>query len=187
MGHIAQWGPKKFLLSPTKIMVFESFTTAVELKNDSENDTSGTAPTNTRGLLPRPVSFSVDYAKAAGADPLTELEEWENLVGASHPLHIGSKQFGKNPFILKKVDASEFVFSPNGDILSVFVTISLEGVASEKTSTTSGSGTSTSRTASVYNETVEKKRAMDSTASTGDRSAKKPNTANMEVRFVSKK
>lgn len=184
MTNMAQWGPKKFLLSPTKIMVLETFSTAVELKSDSENDTSGTSPTNTRGLLPRPVTFAVTYARAAGADPRTEVEEWENLVGASNPLYIGSKQFGKNSLILKKVESSEFVFSPKGDILSVFVNISMEAASSEKNSAASGSGASTSsRTASVYDETVEKRRAMGATATASDRSDRKPSAVKTEVAF----
>lgn len=185
MGQIAQWGPKKFVLSPTQIVVPTAFATTVELKSDSQNDTSGTAPTNTRGILPRPVSISVPYAKAAGVDPRAELEEWENLVGVSHPLYIGSKQFGKNSLLLKKVDSTEFVFSPNGDILSVLVNLSLEEPTSAKTSSGSGSGSgagsSAGRTPSVYNETVEKRRAMNATAPASDRSNKKPSTAKTEV------
>ena len=184
MSYIAAWGPKKFVLSPTKIITMESLTTSVELNSDSENDTSGTAPTNTRGLLPRPVTFAVTYSRAAGVDPRTEVEEWENLVGASNPLYIGSKQFGKNSLILKKVESSEFVLSPKGDVLSVFVNITMEAAASGKNSAASGSGTSTSRrTASVYDETVEKRRAMGATATASDRSDRKPSTVKTEVAF----
>ena len=113
MSNMAQWGSKNFLLSPTLIMLMENFSTSVELKADSENDTSGTSPTNTRGLVARPVSFSVTCTRAAGADPRTQLEEWENLVGQSNPLYIGGKRFGPASLMLKKVDASNFVFSPN--------------------------------------------------------------------------
>ena len=94
MSNMAQWGSKGFLLSPTKIVLMEAFSTSVELKADSESDTSGTSQTNTRGLIARPVSFSVTYTRAAGVDPRAQLEEWESLVGQSNPLYIGDKLCG---------------------------------------------------------------------------------------------
>lgn len=182
MSNMAQWGSKKFLLSPTKIILMENFSTSMELKADSENDTSGTSPTNTRGLVARPVSFSVTYTRAAGADPRAQLEEWESLIGQSNPLFIGGKRFGPQSLMLKKVDASNFVFSPKGDFLSVTVNLSLLENAGEKTSSATKSGTTT-KTASVYAETVEKRKAMAATASASDRNIKKPSASKMEVAF----
>ena len=181
MGYMAQWGPKKFLLSPTKIMLMENFSTSVELKADSENDTSGTSPTNTRGLVAQPVSFSVTYTRAAGADPRAQLEEWESLVGQSNPFYIGGKLFGPKSLMLKKVDASNFVFSPKGDFLSVTVNLSLLENSGGKTSSAAKSGTTASanKTASVYAETVAKRKAMSATASASDRNDKKPSAIRM--------
>lgn len=184
MAYMAQWGPKKFVLSPTKIIILEGLTTSVELKSDSENDTSGTSPTNTRGLVLRPVSFTVTYTKAAGTDPRAQLAEWESLVGKSYPLYVGDKKFVANSLILNKVDFSNYVLSPKGEILSVSVSVSMTEDAGGKTSKTtktstasttaaSGSSTSANRAASVYADTVAKKKAMGTTASASDRSAKK--------------
>lgn len=178
MSYMAQWGSKGFLLSPTKIILMEDFSTSVELKADSENDTSGTSPTNTRGLVARPISFSVTYTRAAGVDPRTQLEEWENLVGQSNPLYIGGKRFGPSSLILQKVDSSNFVLSPKGEFLSVTVKLSFvenSGGKTSSTAKTSSKTTSTgSKAASVYAETVENRRAMNATASASDRNAKKP-------------
>lgn len=184
MAYMAQWGPKKFVLSPTKIIILEGLTTSVELKSDSENDTSGTAATNTRGLVLRPVSFSVTYTKAAGTDPMAQLTEWESLVGKSHPLYLGDKKLGASSLILNKVDSSNYVFSPKGEVLSVTVNIQMTEDAGGKTSKTtttsktsttkaSTSSTSASRAASVYADTVAKKKAMNTTASPADKAAKK--------------
>lgn len=180
MANMAQWGSKKFFLSPTIIMLLENFSTSVELKADSENDTSGTSPTNTRGLVARPVSFSVTYTRAAGTDPRAQLEEWESLVGQSNPFYIGGKLFGPQSLMLKKVDASNFVFSPKGDFLSVTVNLSMIENAGKKTSSATNSGTTT-KTASVYAETVAKRKAMSATASPSDRNIKKPSASKMEV------
>lgn len=183
MSYMAQWGPKGFLISPTKIAVLANFSTSVELKADSENDTSGTSPTNTRGLLARPVSFSVTYTRAAGVDPRAQLEEWESLVGQSNPLYIGEKRFGPSSLILNKVDSSEFVFSPKGDFLSVTVNLSFVEKSVSNTSGTTKASASTATTqnasagsasGSVYADTVAKRKAMNATASAKDKSTKKP-------------
>ena len=184
MPNMAQWGPMEFLLSPTRIILMENFSTSVELKKDSENDTSGTAPTNTRGLIARPVSFSVTYTRAAGVDPRTMLGQWEGLVGQSNPLHIGGKLFGPSSLILQKVNASNFVFSPKGDFLSVTVNLSFVENSGGNTSTTSKTTTNkTTPTGSVYAETVAKRKAMEATASTSDRANKKPSAGVREVAF----
>ena len=181
MSNMAQWGSKKFLLSPTIIMLMENFSTSVELKADSENDTSGTSPTNTRGLVARPVSFSVTYTRAAGADPRTQLEEWESLVGQSNPLYIGGKRFGPTSLILQKVDASNFVFSPNGDFLSL--TVALSFVENSAVKTSASATTPKSKVASIYAEASAKSKAMNATASASDKNAKKLREIKMGVAY----
>lgn len=180
MSNMAQWGPKEFLLSPTKIILMENFSTSVELKADSENDTSGTSPTNTRGLVARPVSFSVTYTRAAGVDPRAQVEEWESLVGQSNPLYIGDKRFGPSSLLLKKVDSSNLVMSPKGDFLSVTVNLSFvensggKTASATKTTTTKKKTSTGNNTASIYAEAKSKQKAMNATASASDKNAKKP-------------
>ena len=162
MSYIARWGPKMFLVSPSKIVPFDDFSTSAELKKDSENDTSGKSPTNTRGLMLRPVSFSVSYYRATGTDPRAQLEEWESLVGKSNPLYIGGKRFGPNSLILTKVDASDFAFTPRGDLTGVTLKISMEEDADGKTTNV----VDPSYTSAAD---MEKKKAMNATASAADR------------------
>lgn len=180
MSYMAVWGPKGFLISPTKIVTLDDFSSSVELKSDSENDTSGKSPTNTRGLIPQIIEFSVTYTRAAGTDPRTQLEEWQSLVGEMYPLYIGDKRFGPSYLILKAVSSEDYVFSAKGDILSVTIGISLEeytgSASSAATRTTSSNSSNNSnqqsaadRAASVYEDTVERQRAMDATASASDR------------------
>ena len=162
MSYGARWGPKRFHTSPSQIIPFNDFSTSVELKSDSKNDTSGKSPQNTRGLLLRPFSFSVPYYRASGTDPRAQLTEWESLVGQSYPLYIGGKRFGPNSMILKKVDASDFAISPNGDITGVVLKISMEEDANGKTTNVIDSSYTTS-------SSEEKKKAMNATASAEDR------------------
>ena len=176
MATIAKWGSMEFMISPTKIMMLENFSTSVELKADSENDTSGTSPTNTRGFVARPVSFSVTYTRAAGVDPRSQLEQWEGQVGKSNPLYIGGSRFGPASLMLNKADSSNYVFSPKGDILSVTVNLSFveNTTVGSKTSTAKKKTTaSSSKAGSVYADTVAKQKAMNATASASDRNTKK--------------
>ena len=60
MAYMVKWGPKGFLVSPSKVVPFDGFSTDMKLKADSENDTSGTEPTNTRGRELRTISLRPD-------------------------------------------------------------------------------------------------------------------------------
>lgn len=183
MSYMARWGPKGFLISPTKIVSMENLRTTVTLKSDSENDTSGTSPTNTRGREAIPVTFNVKYIRAAGVDPRAQKEEWESLVGQSYPLYVGDKRFGPELLTLKEVDF-EITLSNNGDFLIVEATISLEEYSEgKKSNLKSNSGSSAassqqsasaSKAASTYEATVEKQRAMNAAPSTADRARHSP-------------
>lgn len=190
MKYLAKWGPKGFLISPSKIVPFNDFATTVALKADSENDTSGTAPTNTRGLELQQMNFSTTYLRAAGVDPRAQWEEWQSLVGKVHPLLIEGRQFGPKKMLLKEVSLSAVEFNNTGAFLSATVSIVLQEYAEKKagtsssgtsssgaTSTASGATTNaaTSQAAAVYAATVAaKKEALNTTASKTDKASKKP-------------
>lgn len=181
MSYMARWGPKGFLISPTKIVAMEELRTTVTLKSDSENDTSGTSPTNTRGREAIPVTFSVKYIRAAGVDPRAQKEEWESLVGQSYPLYVGDKRFGPELLTLKEVDC-EITLSNNGDFLMVEATIFLEEYSEgKKSNLTSNSGApsvstsdSASSAAETYAATVEKRRAMNAAPSNTEKARLSP-------------
>lgn len=190
MTFIARWGPKGFLTSPTKIVPFNGFSTSLALKADSENDTSGTNPTNTRGRELRPISFETTYFSAAGVDPRAQVEEWESLLGQSHPLYIGEKRFGPAKMKLTAVSTSEVQMTATGKWISCKVAMTLEEYSEGKTSalvdskgnkaaapsnSTSGGGSARAQKAtSNYKATIAaKKAAMDATASKSDKAQKK--------------
>ena len=49
MEYTALWGPKGFIISPTKIVPLLNLSTSFAVKSESGNDTSGAATTNTMG------------------------------------------------------------------------------------------------------------------------------------------
>ena len=184
MTYTARWGKKGFLTSPTKVVPFQDFKTGVALKTDSENDTSGTNPTNTRGLEAQTITFSTTYMRAAGVDPRAQYEEWCGEIGKSYPLYIGNKRFGPAKMMLTKVDIADQLLTPSGEFAMISLSLTLAEPSKfdkKKTSTKSKSSSGTeidkasaNKAASVYAATVaEKKAALNTTASKTDKQQKK--------------
>ena len=177
MQYLAKWGPKGFLVSPNKIVPFEGFSTSFKTKDDSNNDTSGKAKTNTRGKELISMSFETTYLRAAGTDPRSQIEEWKSLLDKSYPLIIGGERFGPNKMQLKQVDVSDCLFSNTGKMLKVKIKITLKEDAGSATSTkakSSSSSSASSKAKATYEKTVaEKRAAMNATASKEDKAEKK--------------
>lgn len=174
MGYLAQWGRKGFIISPNKIVPFNNLSTTVSLKADSENDTSGTPATNTRGLEAQVITLSTVYLRAAGTSPREQFEEWTTLVGSANPLYIQGKRFGPPKLQLTSVSLSGAVFNNDGIMLKAEVSITLTEYPDKNASTQSKAASST-KAASVYKSTVAAKtEAMNATASTIDKADKKP-------------
>lgn len=171
MEYKARWGSFGFLVSPSKIVPFDNFSTSIALKTDNGNDTSGTAATNTRGLELQSMSFSTKYMRALGVDPRERLEAWQSQVGNAYPLYIGNKRFGPKKMMLTGVNVSELILNNDGSFLSVTLDITLQ----EDSSSSSSTKTTSSQAASVYEQTVAKKKAeaMNTTASASDKASKK--------------
>jgi len=178
MRYMATWGPKGFLVSSKKVVVMEDLTTSLSLKEDSENDTSGTQPTNTRGRELRPITFKVTYLAAAGVDPRGQILEWEAQLGNAYPLIIGGKRFGPAKMKLTKVDTSDILLTNTGAFLRATVSITLEEYSGGKTSQlvkNNNASSSNNAKAKVQAQVA----ALNATASKTDKAAKKTtNTKN---------
>lgn len=183
MEYTALWGPKGFIVSPSKIVPLLNLTTSFAVKSDSGNDTSGTATTNTRGRELQSVSLSTLYVRGAGVDPRGQIAEWEAEVGNAYPLYIQGERFGPNKLMLKKVDVSDILLSNTGKFLQAAVALEFEEYSDGKetsttrtaTATATTSDTAATKSAQVYNSVVEqKKTALNATAKPLDKAAKKP-------------
>ena len=184
MEYTALWGPKGFIVSPSKIVPLLNLSTSFAVKTDSGNDTSGTATTNTKGRDLQSVSLSTLYVRGAGVDPRGQIAEWEALVGKSYPLYIEGQRFGPPKLMLKSVDISDVLLSNTGKFLQCAVALKFEEYSNETTKSTTPVKTtpSNSKAAEVYNSLTDKKNtALNATANLADREAKKP-TAKGAVR-----
>ena len=199
MGNMAKWGSKVFKVSPSKVLPIEGLTTTVSVKSDTQNDTSGTNKSNSKGLELQPVEFSATYLRALGVDPLAELNSWNSLVGKTNPLYIGGKKFGPAKLTLKKVAASDILLSTvDGTMIQCTLKFSFEqyskqtgtssGTSTKSTSSSSKKSTSSSssskktttsstsaskKAAATYAATVAKQKALKAAASKEDKAAKK--------------
>lgn len=179
MTYTARWGPKGFLVSPTKIVPFDGLSASVAVKSNGD---SGSAPTDTRGLEAQKIAFSVTYLRSVGVDPRAQFEEWKSLVGQAHPLYIGEKRFGPAKMMLSGVEMSDVLLTNSGEFLKLTLSISLEehvsdpatkarsSSGSKSASASASSNTTASNAAAVYEQTVaEKQAALNAGASSGDR------------------
>ena len=175
MGYMATWGPKGFIVSTKKIAVMEGLSTSLSLKQDSENDTSGTQTTNTRGRELRPITFKVTYLAAAGVDPRGQIDEWEAQLGNAYPLIIGGKRFGAEKMKLTKVETSDILLSNSGGFIRAVISITLEEYSDGKVSKLISSGTSAKKAKSAKAKAAieEQVAALNATASASDRASKK--------------
>lgn len=180
MQYTALWGPKGFIISPTKIVPLLNLSTTFAVKSDTGNSAGGSATTNKRGRELQPVSLSTVYVRAAGVDPRGQIAEWEKLVGKSYPLYIEGKRFGPNKLMLKSVDASDILLNNEGKMLKVAIALKFEEYADGKATSTTRSSTvksessnnaSSQKAEQVFNSV---KAAMNATASAQDRAEKKP-------------
>lgn len=141
MEYTAKWGPKGFVVSPTKIVPFDDFSASYSY--DAE-----------KGADPVKVALSTTYIKAAGVDPRAQVEEWTSQIGKKYPLYIEGKRFGPLLLVLTKVDVSDLLVSNSGAFLRVTVTIALEEYSySTTSSTTTSSTTTSSNTGTTYTTT----------------------------------
>ena len=134
MAVQAKWGKKMFVISPSKITAISDFATSYKMKSDTNDDTSGTKKTNTRGREPEEVSFSVKYLAAAGASPRNDFTKWRALVGKKEFLYIGSTKYGTHKFQLSSADISDVILDNKGRTLQAVVTLHFTEVLPTKKS-----------------------------------------------------
>lgn len=185
MGYTAKWGPKGFIVSPTKIVPLLNLSTSFSVKSDSGNEASGTAATNPRGRELQTVSLSTLYVRGAGVDPRGQIAEWEAQVGQSYPLYIGGQRFGPAKLTLKSVDVSDILLTNSGRFLQAAIALTFEEYSDQKTKAGSGTSNSASsaKAAAVYNTVADqKKNALNATASSADKAAKKPTAKAVTVK-----
>lgn len=146
----AKWGNKGFLVDSTKIVPLSGLSTGFNRKSDTNNDTSGTPTTNTRGIDLQTINLSTTYLAAAGIDVRAQIEDWKKQFGLRYPLEINGKQFGPKLLELDGVSFSDITLDNAGRFLSAQCSITLveyvpptTTVSSKNNANSGASGTQT--------------------------------------------
>jgi hypothetical protein len=131
MAVMASWNGKRWEVSPSRIMALNGFSTGYRLKNASNTDSEGKAPSDVRGLELMQLSFTTRIGDAAGVDVRAEIESWAALVGASAPFVLGGKRFGESDFRLVQVGLSNAVIDDFGRFRESELALQFEEFAGE--------------------------------------------------------
>ena len=156
MEYTALWGPKGFIVSPSKIVPLMDLSTSFSIKSDSGNDTSGSSVTNTKGRELQSVSLSTLYVRGAGVDPRGQIAEWEALVGQSYPLYIEGKRFGPPKLMLESVDVSDVLLNNAGVFLQCAIAVKFKENAEPEAKKTDSKSTALSSKAKPLDKTTKK-------------------------------
>ena len=167
MEYQAKWGSQGFIVDPTKVIPLTGFSTSYSRKSDTNEDTSGTQTSNTRGMELQPVHLETTYFSGAGVDPRARIDEWKQQFGKKYPLYLNGKQFGPNLLELNSVSFDNFKFDNAGRIIQVDVSIDLieyqAQTATKKSTTSSYSGAMAAKPSTpekqAKNTRVHKKKA----------------------------
>ena len=170
MSYTALWGPKGFIVTPSKIVPLMNLSTAFSVKSDTGNDVGGNATTNTKGKELQTVSLSTLYVRGAGVDPRGQIAEWEAQVGKAYPLYIQGQRFGPSKLMLKSVNVSDVLLTNTGKFLQCAIALTFEEYSNTATNVTTSSTASSGSTASKKNI------ALNATAGAQDKAAKKSAT-----------
>ena len=125
MSKILEWGPMSIEVSPERIVPLHKLSTGYARKAETNEDTSGTPATNTRGMELQEIHFETSYIAAAGVNPRDALVQWRSLFGQEHYLYIGGQVLGAGPMALDKVDVSDIKLSPTGQFMQLDLAITL--------------------------------------------------------------
>lgn len=121
----AKWGNKGFLVDPSKIVPLTGLSTGFSRKADTNNDTSGTPTTNTRGLELQTIQLSTTYLAAAGIDVRAQVDDWKKQFGLHYPLEINGRQFGPKLLELESVSFDGIELDNAGRFLRMECSITL--------------------------------------------------------------
>lgn len=192
--YLAKWGNKGFLINPGKIVPLLNLATSFSRKADENEDTSGTPPTNTRGIELQTITLETTYLAAAGVDPRGQIEDWKAQFGKQYPLYINGKRFGPKLLELESVNFSGIELDNAGRFLKVEAAVTLKEyvpptttVSSKKNATTTtGSTASAASTGSSNLQAVQSNisqlaaAAMSAKPTTEEKRAKMRSTTVLE-------
>lgn len=160
---IASFATKQFSVSNKQIHTFTNFSFESKLNTEKLENTGKKPSTNIKGEDLDSFKLSLPLSVECLVSPQKEINDWKAILSNKIPylFILGSKQFGKNKFLLTSISVNDTDISINGAILSCVMELSFEeyvraGIPKEKTTTQTSPGIANKTTNNVkvssYNE-----------------------------------
>lgn len=165
------WGPKQFVVSDKKIIPFDGLKISQAVKVETQNNANGNSVSNIKGKDAMEVSMKVAYYAPAGANPVSEMNGWLNLLGKSHPLFVGSQQIGSGSLTLQKVQIDDEMHNNKGDFLGLVVSVTMKEFTNGSTTSASGASSGSKKSSSG---SADKTSALRASPSQEEKQEKNP-------------
>lgn len=174
MAVTGSWGPKQFVVSQDKIIPIDGLKISQAVKVETQNAADGNSVSNIKGKDAMEVAMKVHYYAPAGANPISEMNGWLDLLGKSHPLYIGSQQIGSKKLTLQKVQFEDELHTIGGSFIGLAVAITLKEFSTGKTTSSSSSGSSRSNGSGAGAGSNDKNSALRASPSQEEKKEKNP-------------
>lgn len=172
------WGPKQFVVSDKKIIPFDGLKISQAVKVETQNNANGNSVSNIKGKDAMEVSMKVAYYAPAGANPVSEMNGWLNLLGKSHPLFVGSQQIGSGSLTLQKVQIDDEMHNNKGDFLGLVVAVTMKEFTNGSTTSASRASSGSKKSLSGSGDKTSALRASPSTEEKKDKNPRKSGGGN---------
>ena len=94
MSIIAEWGDKKWEVSPNKVLALKGLGFSFTQVADNNSSTEEKKPTNQRGTELFPLTFTTTLHSGAGVDVEAEIKSWKKLVTKVNYFYLGGELLG---------------------------------------------------------------------------------------------
>ena len=124
---LGSFGPVVFQVSDSKILTFDGFSWSTDTRW-AEHARHGDDPlTEFVGNKNDRIKFKIELSAYAGVNPMDEIVTLLNMqrTGEAHCLVIGNHGYGKNRWVIEKMDDAVKTYDAHGDILTATVSLSL--------------------------------------------------------------
>lgn len=172
---MASWNGMEWSVNSSQIKHLGDVSASYELEEETNDDKEGSAPTKTTTLKPQEFEFDFFVTGYAGVDVRDEYETWTSLVGQYAPFYLGDRRFGPGNVQLMKVSLSDGQINDFGEMFAGKIGLSFKEYAPEasKDKETAKTTSSAGGAAGLQNAKATTTSAVNVTASTADKAAKK--------------
>lgn len=137
---IASYAHKQFNVSDRQIKTFQGFSFDAKLITEKQDSIGSKPLTTIKGEDLSSFKLSVPLSVDFRLSPLVEFEDWHSILSKATPyiLILGTKQFGKNKYLLNSLSMTDTLLSEKGVLLSCTLELSFEEFIAQATAKSTG-------------------------------------------------